>query len=121
MYAEEKQAGISGGRIEMSRDEQREWPRVRDSGTEKRSPTAIFTHPDNFWKSERSVAGPLRRGTARGVGPSGGAGGGNSDMGVDRISPRRFDPLGNYLSRDGAREESPQISRELRNNRRRED
>jgi hypothetical protein len=107
----------------MSKENQREWPRTRDAGSERRSPSAIFTHPDGYLKSERSVAGPLRRGTARdNVGPKGAAGNSSSDMGMDRISPRRFDPIGNSLQRAGTREESPLISRELRSsNRRRED
>lgn len=105
----------------MSRDNQKEWPRTRDDGSERRSPTAFFAQPDGYWKSTRSVAGPLRMGTAPGVGPSGG-GGGNSDFGVDRVSPLRFDPIGNYLSRNGPREESPQVARELRSsNRRKQD
>jgi hypothetical protein len=106
----------------MTKETQREWPRVRDTGTERRAPTAYFTGPTGIWKSERSVAGPLRMGTAPGVGPSGMLRNGSSDMGVDRISPRRFDPIGNHLNRAGEREGSPLVSRELRgSNRRRED
>lgn len=106
----------------MSKENQREWPRTRDDGTERRSPTAFFATADGYLKSARSLAGPLRLGTAPPIGPSGAAGNGSSDFGMDRISPRRFDPIGNSLERAGVREGSPLISRELRgNNRRRED
>jgi hypothetical protein len=106
----------------MTRETQREWPRVRDTGTERRAPTAYFTGPNGIWKSERSLVGPLRMGTAPGVGPSGMLRNGNSDMGVDRISPRGFDPEGTALTRYGPQESSPLVSRELRgSNRRRED
>jgi hypothetical protein len=106
----------------MTRETQREWPRVRDTGTERRAPTAFFTSGNGYQKSERSLAGPLRMGTAPGVGPSGMLRNGSSDMGVDRISPRGFDPEGTALTRYGPQESSPLISRELRgNNRRKED
>jgi hypothetical protein len=93
---------------------------TRDTGVERRAPSAFFTSPDGFLKSERSLAGPLRRGTAAGVGPSGATTNGSSDFGMDRISPRRFDPIGNSLNRAGERESSPLISRELRAPRRRD-
>lgn len=63
------------------------------------SPPALTQTPDGLLRSDRSLVGPLRRGTARGVGP--GAGGGfpvdaraASDFGVDSITPRHFDPMG---------------------------
>jgi len=98
----------------MARENQREWPMTQANGMERNAPTAIFTHPNGYLKSGRSLAGPLRMGTSRGVGPSGPLLDGASDMGVDRVSPRRFDPIGNSLNRAGEREKSPLISRELR-------
>lgn len=44
---------------------QTEWPRV------KREPDVVTLGPDAWQKSGRSVAGPLRFGTAPGVGPKG--------------------------------------------------
>ena len=107
----------------MSKENQRSWPRTRDDGSERRSPTAFFATADGYLKSGRSLAGPTRLGTAPPVGPSGASRNGSSDFGMDRISPRQFDPIGNSLQRAGERESSPLISRELRgeNSRRRED
>ena len=102
----------------MSRENQRPWPRVRNA-QERNSPTAFFATPDNWLKSERSLAGPLRLGTEPRVGPSGAIRNGSSDFGMDRISPRGFDPIGTALSRYGPQEPSPLISRELRRSRRR--
>jgi len=100
----------------MTKETQRPWPPTRSTGVDRTAPSAFFTSPDGYLKSERSLAGPLRRGTAPGVGPKGNPdSGGNSDFGMDRVSPRRFDPMGTYLSRDTqTREPSPLISRELR-------
>ena len=104
----------------MPNEKQREWPRGRDnSGSEKRSPTAFYLTPDAYLKSGRSLAGPLRLGTEPTVGPSGASRNGSSDFGMDRITPRGFDPMGTALSRYGAQEESPLISRQLRGSRRR--
>lgn len=106
----------------MTKETQAPWPRTREDGTEPRSPTAFFVHPDTTLKSERSVAGPLRMGTAPGVGPSGAIRGGtSSDFGLDRVSPRRFDPIGTPLERQGPQEASTLISRELRNSSRRKE
>ena len=107
----------------MSRENQGPWPRTRDTGVERRAPSAFFATPDTYLKSERSVAGALRMGTAPGVGPKGALRGGtSSDMGMDRVTPRGFDPEGTALTRYGPQEASPLISRELRNSdRRRED
>ena len=106
----------------MSKENQRPWPRMRDM-TERRAPTAFFATADGYLKSERSLAGPLRLGTAPPIGPSGAARNGSSDFGMDRISPRGFDPEGTALDTYGPQESSPLVSRELRgdNNRRRED
>ena len=104
----------------MSRENQREWPRMRDNtGAEKRSPDAFYLTPDGYLKSGRSLAGPLRLGTEPTVGPKGAVRNGNSDFGMDRITPRGFDPMGTALSRYGAQEESTLISRQVRGSRRR--
>ena len=106
----------------MTKENQASWPTKRTDGTEPRSPTAFFVNPDTTMKLDRSVAGPLRMGTAPGVGPSGSPGAGASDFGLDRITPRRFDPIGNHLTREGVRDPSSLVSRDLRsNNRRKED
>lgn len=107
----------------MTKETQQPWPRRREDGSELRSPTAFFASPDGYLKSGRSLAGPLRLGTAPPVGPSGASRNGNSDFGMDRITPRGFDPIGTSLERRGPQESSPLVSRELRgdNNRRRED
>ena len=83
---------------------QREWPRVRPAdGTERGSPTGFFQARDGVLRSNRSLAGPLRMGTAPGVGPRGGAVEADytrdSDFGMDRISPRTFDPIGSDCDR----------------------
>ena len=85
---------------------QREWPRGRISGTERRGPTAFFVTPDGYLKSDRSLAGPLRTGTSADVGPRarGPAAGDVSyrtDFGMDRVTPRCFDPMGTALERYG--------------------
>jgi hypothetical protein len=106
----------------MTQETQKPWPRTRDDGTEPRSPTGFFVNPDTIMKSDRSVAGPLRMGTAPGVGPSGAIRGGtSSDFGVDRVSPRRFDVIGTPLERQGPQEPSTLVSRELRNSTRRKE
>lgn len=54
------------------------------------SPQAITVSPDANLRSNRGLVGPLRLGTSPGVGPSGApdATGLDSDLGVDRVSPR---------------------------------
>ena len=105
----------------MTKETQAPWPRKRDDGSEPRSPTGFFATPDNWLKSGRSLAGPLRMGTAPGVGPNGAIRNGSSDFGMDRITPRGFDPMGTALDRYGPQEKSPLVSRELRNSNRRKD
>jgi hypothetical protein len=84
---------------------QSEWPPNRD-------PAATFVTPDGYLKSGNSLAGPLRMGTAPGVGPRGRAdGGSSSDFGTDRISPRGFDPIGTDLNRTGPQEGSERVRR----------
>jgi hypothetical protein len=72
---------------------QGEWPPV------KRQPDATFQATVGTQRLERSVAGPLRMGTAPGVGPRGAAGNEASDYGMDRVTPREFDPIGTPQSR----------------------
>lgn len=69
---------------------EREWPLVADS------PPAVTLSPDGVMNSARSLVGPLRRGTAGPVGPAplSAAGRGASDFGMDRISPRPRDAIG---------------------------
>lgn len=107
----------------MTRETQKGWSGAgtRDSdGTETRSPTGFFQTADVIQRSNRSLAGPLRMGTARGIGPRGASRGGMSDLGVDRVSPRGFDPMGTSDTRAPAQEASELVSRETRNSRRRE-
>jgi len=88
---------------------QGEWPKV------KREPVGHFQHPDGVLRSDRSLAGPLRLGTEPRVGPRGFLRDGNaSDFGMDRVSPRRFDPMGSHNTREPPREASTLLSRETR-------
>lgn len=77
------------------RGRQGEWPIV------KREPDAYVLVPDVFERTDRSLAGPLRFGTARdGVGPRGPLRQReSSDFGMDRVSPREFDPIGTSIAR----------------------
>lgn len=83
---------------------QSEWPPERE-------PSATFVTRDGYLKSGRPLAGPLRMGTEPRVGPRGAGAGGSSDFGVDRISPRGFDPMGTDLDRTGAQEASERVKR----------
>lgn len=86
------------------------WPPRTDD-----QPVGWFLAPDCYQKSTRSVAGPLRLGTAPGVGPTGRADAGNaSDFGQDRVSPRGFDPMGTSLERAPRQEASELLAREIR-------
>jgi hypothetical protein len=79
-----------------------------------------FQHPDAVLKSTRSLAGPLRFGTEPRVGPRGGLPDGESrvsDFGMDRVSPRGFDPMGTSLTREPRQESSTLISRDVRRRR----
>lgn len=88
---------------------QGEWPKV------KGNPVGHFQHPDGVLKSDRSLAGPLRLGTEPRVGPKGFLRDGNaSDFGMDRVSPRGFDPMGTSDTRAPAQEASSLLSRETR-------
>jgi hypothetical protein len=91
-------------------DARRSWPY---SG-QATSPPALTQTPDGTLNSGRSLAGPLRLGTAPGVGPRGALdGAGASDFGTDRVSPRRFDPIGTGCER-WPRETSVVVSRSRR-------
>ena len=101
------------------RGKQGEWPIWR----EERDPVGFFQHPDATLKSNRSLAGPLRMGTEPRVGPRGGAVVADdsrmSDMGMDRITPRGFDPMGTSLAREPRQQSSDLIAAEIRGRRRR--
>lgn len=89
---------------------QGEWPNV------KGNPTADYLTPDGFLRSSRSLAGPLRMGTEPRVGPRDApASVGTSDFGLDRVSPRGFDPIGTSDTRAPAQEGSSRLSRDVRN------
>lgn len=76
---------------------QSEWPIV------KREPDAWVVAPDVWERTDRGAAGPLRSGTVPdGVGPRGrgrSAPRDASDYGMDRVSPREFDPIGTSIAR----------------------
>jgi hypothetical protein len=92
----------------MAERKQGEWPTV------KRQPVADFAVPDGYFRTGRSVAGTLRMGTEPRVGPNGMlTDGANSDMGMDRVSPRGFDPIGTAKQRY-AGEGSTLLSRSIR-------
>ena len=84
---------------------QKEWPRGRETnGTERGSQTAWYRAPGVWERSDRQMAGPLRTGTEprvgpRAQGPRDGDRSYTSDMGMDRVDPRCFDPLGTSLKR----------------------
>jgi len=80
----------------------RTWPNYND-------PSIMTLAPTGLWRSDRSLAGPLRRGTAGDVGPRalGGANRYASDLGTDRVSPRSHDPIG----RDPYTAESTRVRR----------
>ena len=88
---------------------QGEWPTV------KREPVGVYQHPDAILRSDRSLAGPLRLGTEPRVGPRGFLRDGNaSDFGMDRVTPRGFDPMGTSDTRAPPQEPSALLSRESR-------
>ena len=77
------------------------------------SPPAITVSPDTTLNSARSLAGPLRLGTEPRVGPRGVIPEGvrESDLGVDRVTPRGFDPMGTSDTRAPPQEPSELIAR----------
>ena len=103
-------AGVDGGgkyTMAQHRGRQGEWPIV------KREPDAYVLAPDVYERTDRGLAGPLRFGTVRnGVGPRGPIPvGSTSDFGMDRVTPREFDPIGTSLARyPNPKWDSPQIA-----------
>jgi hypothetical protein len=84
----------------------REWPRGKETGGARRDPVGVFATPDGYFRSDRNLAGPPRTGTSADVGPRarGPVSGDKSyatDFGMDRISPRDFDPIGTTRNRFG--------------------
>jgi|GEM_PF-6739685 len=82
-------------------DRNRSWPYQGAAA----SPAALTLTPDGVLNSDRSLAGPLRRGTYGSAGPTTrGLGSvvtrGASDFGTDTINPRELDHIG--VSRPGA-------------------
>ena len=82
------------------------WPTYKDNGGFRRDPDGRFLTPDGMLKSGRSLAGPLRTGTEPRVGPRAqgpveAANTAETDFGTDRVSPRRFDPIGTSRRRSG--------------------
>jgi hypothetical protein len=78
--------------------------RFKADGASQGSPVGRFLTADGFLNSARSLAGPLRTGTSPDVGPraQGVTAPGrayDSDFGMDRVSPREFDPMGTSLRR----------------------
>jgi hypothetical protein len=71
----------------------RSWPYQTGQAT---SPPALVQTPTALLSSARSLGGPLRLGTEPNVGPRGAPDGAfrRSDLEMDRIAPRRFDPIG---------------------------
>ena len=103
----------------MTRETQSPWPRVRTTGSERRSPTGFYQSPDVVLKSTRSLAGPLRMGTEPRVGPKGAVSVAASDFEMDRITPRKFDPMGTPRTREPLFPESGVVSKQVRNERNR--
>ena len=91
------------------RGRQGEWPIHRGD------PVGFYQHPNGTLRSDRSLVGPLRLGTEPRVGPRGFLRDGNaSDFGMDRVTPRGFDPMGSHNTREPPQEPSSLISRESR-------
>lgn len=89
------------------------WPPTTDDQT-----NCAVQAPDCIERTDRSLAGPLRMGTAPRVGPRGAAVDASdtraSDFGMDRVTPRGFDPMGTSLARGPAQQNSSLIARTLR-------
>jgi hypothetical protein len=82
------------------------WPRYKEGGGFRGDPDGRFLTADGHLKSGRSPAGPLRTGTEPRVGPRArgpveSANSSESDFGMDRVSPRDFDPAGTSRNRSG--------------------
>lgn len=71
--------------------------------------------PNGYLRSDRPLAGPLRLGTAPGVGPGGRSNTGfGSDFGTDRITPKHFDPMGTSTLRAPEFPGSSRVASEVR-------
>lgn len=97
------------------------WPPTMDD-----QPDAFFRAPGITERYARSLAGPLRFGTEPRVGPRGRSVAnrrveGVTDLGMDRVDPREFDPMGTSLQRYGPNPVSDLVAREIRGARRRRD
>jgi hypothetical protein len=85
-------------------NERRAWPYTGEAA----SPPALTLTPDGLLRSDRSLAGRLRRSTAPGVGPSprgalaDSTRGGNTDFGMDAVV-RDYDPIGTSNPNLGSR------------------
>jgi hypothetical protein len=95
-------------------ENQQAWPRMRRSGKAEGDPRACFQAPGLLEESNRSLTGPLRRGTEPRVGVKGQRMPGGSDFGMDRVTPRGFDPMGTSDTRAPAQEASELISSRVR-------
>src|SRR5215469_3871947 len=86
---------------------------------EATSPPALTQSPDALLNSARRLAGPLRMGTAPGVGPRDNLDDEfrGSDLGMDRVSPRGFDPMGTSDTRAPPQEASELVTRAYRRRR----
>lgn len=92
---------------------QGEWPTVRGN------PRGFFLTGNGVLRSDRSLAGPLRTGTEprvgpRAAGPSAGGESRSSDFGMDRVSPRGFDPMGTSLERQPTQFPSDLVTEDVR-------
>ena len=87
------------------------WPPKTDD-----QPIGWFQSPEVVQRSDRPLAGPLRFGTMPPVGPRRVRIGSESDFGMDRISPKDFDPMGTCRNRFGSIE-STLVSSDVRKRR----
>ena len=100
------------------------WPATQANGASQGSPVGRFQCPDGLTRSDRSLAGPLRTGTSPDGGPraQGVDAEGRtyaSDFGTDRVTPKRFDPIGTSLDRYSPKGiPSELITRDVRRGRR---
>lgn len=94
----------------------RSWPYEGQAA----SPPAITVSPDGTWNSARRFVGPLRAATEPRVGPRGAPNAEtiDTDVGVDRISPRTWDPMGTSDARTAVFPPSELIARVARRRRR---
>ena len=85
------------------------WPYLGQAS----SPPALTLSPDGLLRSDRGLAGPGRISTTPEVGARGAPPNGiGSDFGMDRVSPRRIDPLGDITARTAPAPASRRIRRD---------